>query len=75
MSYSFIIVSVTKTVIRLCTDVICMFAFKFSASVTFYTVTSHVTLPAPHSGDIHKLQTTESIYDVHKDVDFMTKML
>jgi len=34
-----------------------------------------VTLPAPHSGDIHKLQTTESIYDVHKDVDFMTKML
>jgi len=32
----FIIVSVTKIIIRLCTDVISMIAFKFSASVTFY---------------------------------------
>jgi len=68
MSYSFITISVTKIIIRLLTDVICMFAFKFLASVTFYTVTSHVTLSAPHSGDIHKVQT-ESIYDVHKGVD------
>ena len=35
MSYSFITVSVRKIVIRLLTDVICMFAFKFLARVTF----------------------------------------
>jgi len=50
MSYSFITVSVglTKIVIGLLTYVISMFAFKFSASVIFYTVKSHVTLSAPH---------------------------